>query len=78
MAHLTALPADIPPSGATQAGRLYLPCHHEDHPEQWGVAKPQVRSLDSKAEPGLIHLFHQHLPGTSCCQALFSALRVQL
>lgn len=46
---LTALPADIPPSGVTQAGRLYLPCHHEDHPEQGGVAKPQGRSLESKA-----------------------------
>lgn len=54
---LTALPSDIPPSGTTQAGRLYLPCHHEDHPEQWGVAKPPGRSLK---QPGLIHLLHQH------------------
>lgn len=46
---LTALPSGTPPSGVTPAGRLYLPWHHEDHPEQWGVAKPQGSSLKSKA-----------------------------
>lgn len=43
------------------------PCHHEDHPEQWGVAKPQGRSLKSKAQPSLIHQLHQHFLGARHC-----------
>lgn len=47
---LTALPSSVP-SAVTQAGRLELPCHHEDHPEHGGVGEALGRSLKSKVVP---------------------------
>lgn len=48
---LMALPCYVHRSGGIQAGRQWLPCHHEDQPEQWDEARLQGRSLRRRTVP---------------------------